>query len=146
MNQPWNLTQSRLRKWQRESSSAWELRRILAESEHFRVIAAGAAKRSKNRPDQVSWVDWWAFYLDKLPEREAIHLLLDAWNKDVWAHVQQQTRLRAHQILSQIAEQSQLADEFSAALEVAISESLLSSSTPSGPASDAPPSASSDPS
>lgn len=121
MNEAWNLTQSRLRKWQRESTTGWELRRILSDSEYFKVIAMCAYKRIKTPPKHVNWQDWWSFYLERLPEREGIQLLLDVWNKDVWAHINHQARSSAHQMLADIAEQSRLAHEFSLALDRIIS-------------------------
>lgn len=82
----WVLTQSRLRAWQKSSGSGWELRRILSQSEYFPILARGAHARAKS---EASWQDWWAFVLQELPERAACQLLLDAWNKDVWSHINQ---------------------------------------------------------
>lgn len=123
MNEAWSQTQSRLRKWQRESTSGWEVRRILSDSEYFKVIAMCAFKRVKNPPKHVNWQDWWAFYLERMVEREAIQILLDVWNKDVWAHINHQVRSSAHQMLEDIAEQSRLTQEFSLALDSIVSNS-----------------------
>ena len=122
VNNAWNQTQARLRKWQRETTSGWELRRILADSEYFKVIAMCAHKRAKNPPKHVAWQDWWAFYLERLPEREAVQLLLDVWNKDIWAHINHQARTSAQSMLNEIAEQTRLSQEFSLALNRIISE------------------------
>ena len=128
MNEPWNQTQTRLRKWQKESTSGWELRRILSDSEYFKVIAMCAHKRVKSPPKHVGWQDWWAFYLERMPERDAMQVLLDVWNKDVWTHINHQVRSSAHQMLEDIAEQSRLAHEFSVALDNIVSGALPSSS------------------
>lgn len=122
MNEAWKQTQTRLRKWQRESSTAWELRRILSDSEYFKVIAICAHKRLKSPPKHVGWQDWWGFHLERLGEREAIHLLLDAWNKDVLAHMNHQTRTHVHHLLEDMAEQSRLAHAFSVALDKIVAE------------------------
>jgi hypothetical protein len=122
MNEAWNKTQTRLRKWQRESSTGWELRRILSDSEYFKVIAICAHKRSKNPPAEVNWQDWWAFHLERLGEREAIQLLLDAWNKDVLAHMNHDARADTQHMLNDIAEQSRLAHAFSLALDIIVAE------------------------
>ena len=121
MNESWNLTQKRLRKWQRESSTGWELRRILSDSEFFKVIAMCAHKRAKNAPKNLTWQDWWAFHFERIAEREAMQLLLDVWNKDVWAHIHHQARSNAQQMLTDIAEQARLAQEFAVALDRIIS-------------------------
>lgn len=124
MNQAWNQTQTRLRKWQKDSGSAWELRRILSESEFFKVVAMCAFKRLKAPPKHVSWQDWWGFYLERMPEREAMQLLLDAWNKDVWAHMNHQIRTSASRMIEEVAEQSRLAREFAIALEGIVGAAL----------------------
>lgn len=117
MNEAWNKTQKRLRKWQRESQTGWELRRILSHSEYFKVVAICAHKRAQPPHKQVGWRDWWSFHLELLPERDAIQLLLDAWNNDVLAHMNHQTRGDALQLLDAMAEQSRLAHAFSVALD-----------------------------
>lgn len=104
-NQPWSKVQERLLKWQ-AAPSAWELRRILSDSEHFREIAIFAARRAKGRPEGVSWQDWWGFYLEKMPEQEAIKLLLEVWNKDLKAFLAKTSRQRAEQLIGDIAEHS----------------------------------------
>lgn len=107
-NQSSSQTQKRLLKWQ-ESPSAWELRRILSDSEHFRVIAIFAFRRQKQKklPEGLEWKDWWGFYLEKMPEVEAIRLLLAVWNKDLKAYLAKSSRQRAEQIIAGIAEHSQ---------------------------------------
>jgi hypothetical protein len=139
VNEAWNKTQSRLRKWQKSSATGWELRRILADSEYFKVIAMCAHKRAKNPPKQVSWQDWWAFHLERLAEREAIQLLLDVWNKDIWMHINHQARAEANQNLADIAEQSRLAHEFSLALHRIISSNAQDSTFDGQSARDAGP-------
>lgn len=121
MSDSWNTTQSRLRKWQKEPASAWELRRILGESDYFKVIAGSAYRRQPAPQARVGWQDWWAFHLERLPEKAAIALLLDVWNKDVWAHMSRVAANAAHDALAQIVEHNRLAHEFSAALELIIS-------------------------
>lgn len=106
MNEVWAATQSRLKKWQKESSTAWNLRRILSDSEYFNFIGQCAADRANNRPDHVSWQDWWAFYLERLTEKEAVTLLLEVWNKDVWAHLQLQIKKQTSDFLTQMSESS----------------------------------------
>ncbi len=102
-NQPWSKIQERLMKWQ-ANPSAWELRKILSDSEHFREIAIFAARRAKNRKPGVTWQDWWGFYLEKMPEKEAIQLLLDVWNKDVKAFLAKSSRQQANQIIEGLSE------------------------------------------
>ena len=108
MNEPWNTTQAKLKKWQ-DNPSPWELRRILSESDHFKVIASNALRRAKANPkkygavaDGVTWLDWWGHYLEKLSERDAVGLLLDVWNKDVWNHRNALTKAQAHEIIGDI--------------------------------------------
>lgn len=124
MNQAWDQTQKRLRKWQKNSGSAWELRRILSDSEFFKIIAMCAFKRVKVPPKHVGWQDWWGFYLERMVEREAMQLLLDSWNQDVWAHMNHQIRLTAHRIIEDVAEQSRLARAFALTLEGIVSTAL----------------------
>lgn len=121
MSDSWNTTQSRLRKWQKEPASAWELRRILGESDYFKVIAGSAYRRQPAPQLRVGWQDWWAFHLERMPEKAAIGLLLDVWNKDVWAHMSRMAANAAHEALAQIVEHNRLAHEFSAAFELIIS-------------------------
>lgn len=134
MNEAWNQTQSKLRKWQKNGGSAWELRRILSDSEYFKVIALCAFKRVKAPPKHVGWQDWWGFYLERMGEREAMQLLLDVWNKDVWAHLNHQVRSSVHQILEDIAEQSRRAREFSIIIEGILASSLQGPSSNVGDA------------
>lgn len=118
MNEPWATTQARLKKWQRDTPTAWNLRRALSDSEHFTFIAKSAARRAANRPDHVSWQDWWAFYLERMTEKQAISLLLDVWNKDVWAHMQHEIRAQTHDILADMAERSRLSRESACAMSL----------------------------
>lgn len=111
MNEPWATTQARLKKWQRENPTAWNLRRALSDSEHFTFIAKSAARRAANRPEHVSWQDWWAFYLERMTEKQAITLLLEVWNKDVWGHMQHEIRAQTHDILAEMAERSRASRE-----------------------------------
>lgn len=132
MNDPWNTTQSRLRKWQKESSTGWELRRVLADSEYFKVIAMCAYKRVVDPPKHVGWQDWWSFYLERLPERQGIQLLLDVWNRDVLSHVNHLSRNEAHDLLVDIGEQSRLSQDFSVALDHIVARETRDSSERSG--------------
>lgn len=90
-NQSWAHTMDRLRRWQSQPPSqatVWELRRILLDSIHIRLIGFCAAKRALGRLDGESWQQWWERDLPRLPEQDAMKILLDVWNKDVWAHLQ----------------------------------------------------------
>jgi len=81
----------RLRRWQSQPPSqatVWELRRILLDSTHIRLIGFCSAKRALGRLDGESWQQWWERDLPRLPEAEAMKILLDVWNKDVWSHLQ----------------------------------------------------------
>lgn len=152
MNEPWATTQARLKKWQRETPTAWNLRRALSDSEHFTFIAKSAARRAANRPEHVSWQDWWAFYLERMTEKQAITLLLEVWNKDVWAHMQHEIRAQTHDILADMAERSRVSQELRAPLSLLGSPALAllghhapaqtpspSSSQASAPADDSEP-------
>jgi hypothetical protein len=91
-NESWADTMKRLREWQNlppSQATAWELRRILLDSTHIRLIGFCAAKRAKIRLEGESWQQWWERELPRLSEQEAMRVLLDVWNKDVWAHLQQ---------------------------------------------------------
>lgn len=109
MRDSWETTQSKLRKWL-QSKSAWELRKILSESSFFRIIAMCAALRAPNKPSQVQWQDWWAFYLEQIPERQAIDLLLDVWNVDIWEHLQQESLATTKEILYKAQSEAQNID------------------------------------
>lgn len=133
MNESWAKTQSRLKKWQRENPTAWDLRRALSDSEHFSFIAKSAARRATNRPENVTWQDWWAFYLERLTEKQAVALLLEVWNKDVWAHLQHEIRSQAQDILSDMAERARLKIQFTSAFDQLLDQSrqrLLSAPSP----------------
>lgn len=122
MSDSWNTTQSRLRAWQKEPASAWELRRILRESDYFKFIASSASRRRPAPQGRMGGQDWWSLHLDQVPERAAIALLLEVWNKDVWAHMNRLAANAAHEALADIVEHSRLANQFSAAFEMIISD------------------------
>ena len=127
MNDAWNQTQAKLKKWQRVNPTGWELRRILSDSQYFKIIALCAYLRTKNPPKHIAWQDWWAFYLERLSEKEAIKLLLDVWNKDVWAHLNYQAKISAQTMLYDIAEQTRLSQEISLALNRVITDNVENS-------------------
>ena len=117
MNDSWNTTQARLKKWQ-NTPSPWELRRILSESDHFKIIAANAFRRAQANQKKygtfskdVSWRDWWGFYLERVPDRDAVLLLLDVWNKDVWSHRNALVKAQAHEMINDITKLSRIAYE-----------------------------------
>lgn len=137
MSDSWDKTQARLKKWQTEGCSAWELRRVLSESEHLKVIATGAMARSKEAKAgrKIAWNDWWGFYLEKTPEKEAVQMLLDAWNKDVWGGMSRMVSKRAHEIMFEIAEQSRVSFEFSSTVDALVA-SISSKDGVSGKSND----------
>lgn len=108
----WNETQNKLKVWSKTPKpSGWELKQILSESVYHTVILQStlrlAKKKYKTIESDVNIKDFWGFYLEKFPEKDAISILLDVWNTEVWRHINVTANYEMKNIMGKIKDAAQ---------------------------------------
>lgn len=113
----WATTQQKLKVWAKTSKpTAWELRKVLSASSFYTIILQSALKlakqKYKNIPSHVNIKDFWGFYLEKIQEKDAITLLLDTWNVEIWRHINVTAKYEMKDIMKTIIERANFEYDF----------------------------------
>jgi len=99
----WDITTKKLNDWKKSpSQSGWQLRKIFSSSQYFNLIARRSLEKSSLSKEDVTWQEFWGFYLEKLPEEVGINLLLHIWKNDVLDYIKLVSKMRSKALLTHI--------------------------------------------